>query len=265
MEHLKKKQAKRFYALVLGGSILGIAIMAYPLARLGLGIAQVFARGWSVLPDIGECLVTTLHVLALVLLIVVPVAFGIALWMYEFAHRKAVERVRAFMTGWAWMPSVFLGLLGWLLIGRHLGASVISMVAVLSLFVLPFMVMRFEQALHTVPETLRFTGLSLGASRMAVLINLTLPKAIWEILRSVVMCIERILGEATALLILVGTLPENGTLSMELFRLSWIGRADAAILAGILLLVLVCLRLFTARRWNGERSRRRSGYGWHMD
>ena len=39
----------------------------------------------------------------------------------------------------------------------------------------------------------------------------------------------------------------------ELFRLTWLGRQDAAVLAMGLVLVMILLRVLTALKWRGER------------
>lgn len=261
----KKNTNKYFRRAIYVLAALAVFMMLWPLVLMLRDAAAVFFRGWSVLPDIGRSLLTTLSVLLLVLLIALPCGFGMALWMYVHDHLKAVRRLRELFTILAWLPSVMLGLIARSLLVPYLGDGRLAMIVLLAMFVMPFLVIRFEQALQSVPPSIRRAGLILGATPMAVVWNLVLPKAVWELLRCCVMCVERILGEATALLMLFSAVPAGSMLSIELFRLAWIGRGDAIVLALLLAGCLVILRLATARRWDGQMQEKHSGLKWHRD
>ena len=66
----------------------------------------------------------------------------------------------------------------------------------------------------------------------------------------------------TALLVLMGAVMPNQVLATELFRLTWLGRQDAAVLAMGLVLVMILLRVLTALKWRGEREEENCRYNW---
>ena len=247
-----------FTVLVCLLALLTLFILLLPLVGLVKDSALVLLRNFVVLPGISGMLLATLRLLGWVLLFVVPLSFMVALWMYEFARPDALRRLRSLLELLSWMPAVFLGLLGRLLITPLSDNSMTSMVCIMVVFVFPFLTTRFDLALRSVPRQVRRTGFALGASARATLFQLVIPAALWELLRSCVMCVERILGEATALLMLFAAVPQNNVLSVYLFQMQ---REDSALLALCFGLFLCVLRLLTAKRWDelgdaGNRPRR---------
>lgn len=237
-------------------ALMALLLPAIGLCRDGLDVA---VRNFIVLPGIGKNILATLRLLGWVMLIVTPLSLGMAVWMSEYAMPKSRKRLRRVLELCSWFPSVLLGLLGRLLLTPWLGNGIMGMTVVMALFVLPFLTMRFEIALRTVPKGLRVTGLALGATRPAIICKLLLPSAAWELLRACVMCAERILGEATALLVLLSAIPESSMIPVELVRLTALGRPDAALLALLFGLCLCVLRLLTSKRWDGFNAGLRRG------
>ena len=103
---------------------------------------------------------------------------------------------------------------------------------------------------------------ALGGSFGQVFFKIIIPQATPDLSRVVLSLIERILSEATALLVLMGAVMPNQVLATELFRLTWLGRQDAAVLAMGLVLVMILLRVLTALKWRGEREEENCRYNW---
>jgi len=62
--------------------------------------------------------------------------------------------------------------------------------------------------------------------------------------------------------VLMGTLMPNQLLATELFRLAWLGRKDAAVLAFGLMLGMIVIRMLTMRRWRSEGGEENCRYNW---
>ena len=113
--------------------------------------------------------------------------------------------MRRFLHGFTRVPAVLLGLVGHVLIGKNaaLHESVYTMSAMLTLMALPFMISRMDVALRAVPERYLLAGQLLGGRRMDILWRIVLPQALPDIVRGGLELVERVLCEATALLVLM--------------------------------------------------------------
>ena len=250
----RKLRNNIFLAVTILLALGTVAMLALPLLRLAFDAVTALLRSWGVLPGIEAVIAKTLQVLLLVLALVLPISLLITLWMYEYLHGLALGRVQRFLKGLSRVPAVLVGLLGnWLISGNaQAHGSIWSMAALLTVMCLPFMISRVDAALRAVPEKYRMAGEALGGRRMAVLGLVVLPQALPQIVRASLRLVERILCEATALLTLMGAVMPDQVLATELFRLAWLGREDAAVLAFGLAALMILLRLTTTRRWRSE-------------
>lgn len=260
----RKLRNNIFLAVTILLALGAVAMLALPLLRLAFDAVTALLRSWGVLPGIGAVIVKTLQVLLLVLALVLPISLLITLWMYEYLHGLALGRVQRFLKGLSRVPAVLVGLLGnWLISGSaQAHGSIWSMAALLTVMCLPFMISRVDAALRAVPEKYRMAGEALGGRRMAVLGLVVLPQALPQIVRACLRLVERILCEATALLTLMGAVMPDQVLATELFRLAWLGREDAAVLAFGLAALMILLRLTTTRRWRSEGEEANCRYNW---
>lgn len=260
----RKTRNKLFYAVVilLAGTALAWALL--PMLSLAHDAMMALLRSWGVLPGIGEVLRNSLIVLSMVMLITLPLSLMITIWMFEYVRGKALIRIKRFMHGFSRVPAVLLGLIGHAFIGESptLHNSLLTMSAMLTILAVPFMVSRMDNALRAVPELYILAGEALGAKRMDILRMFVLPRALPQIARGMLELVERVLCEATALLVLMGALMPNQLLATELFRLAWLGRKDAAVLAFVLMAVMIVIRVLMMRRWRSEGGEENCRYNW---
>ena len=112
------------------------------------------------------------------------------------------------------------------------GRSVIAGSLTLMLVVLPIVIISTQEALRSVPSSLRAAGLGLGATQWQVIRNVTLPAAIPGIMTGSILAMSRAIGEAAPILILSGaifitTSPSNLMDSFTIMTLQifdWTGR-----------------------------------------
>lgn len=260
----RKTRNSVFIVLIVALSVCAMALLLVPLGRLTVDAVMALLRSWGVLPGIDAVFSQTVQVLALVLVLVLPISLLITLWMYEYLHGRALARVQRFLGGCSRVPAVLVGLVGnWLISqSKEPPSGVFVMAVLMTVMFLPFMVSRMDAALRAVPEKYRIAGEALGGRHLAVLGLIVLPQALPQIVRSVLRLVERVLCEATALLVLMGAVLPDQVLATELFRLAWLGREDAAVLAFGLAAVMLMIRLITTRRWRSEGEEANCRYNW---
>ena len=235
----------RAYAVVvtlLGGSVLfvvGLIIMV--CARLSwpafakLGFFHFLAGSdWNpvedsfgALPFIYGTLVTS----GIAIVLAMPVAIGLALFLTEMSPARVRRVVSFFVEILAAIPSVVFGLwgllvlvpvlrdtiepalsrwLGWvpMFSGPPLGIGFLPAGIVLSIMILPTIASVTIEVLRTMPAALREGALALGATRWEAIRAVVLPYASRGILGAIILGLARALGETMAVTMLIGNQPE---------------------------------------------------------
>ncbi len=253
---------RRFICVILLLCGMALAFLLYPMISLAVAAVTTYLRAWGVLPGIGVVALRTLLLLVLTVALVLPLSFGI----FRLLRRRArwEPTVRHSIAGVSRVPAVLMGFIGYLIIRNHanLRGRIFPMAVLLAVMFIPSCLFHMEQAIDSLPEEYRMAGEALGGSVNKVLLFVLIPVAKPELLRTGLELIEDILCEATALLVLMGAIDEGQVLSTELFRLAYLGRADAAVLAFLLMAALILLRFFTARRFRREKEDSLCRYNW---
>ena len=119
----------------------------------------------------------------------------------------------------------------------------------LSLLVLPVIVIATQEALRTVPNSLRQAALALGATRWQMVRDHVLPAALPGILTGTILSLSRAIGETAPLLMVGAALSELFAASIILHP--WVGFGMvAAVVAGTNYL---CMKFWTFMR-SGHRA-----------
>lgn len=153
----------------------------------------------------------SLWLLGLVALLGIPVGVGAGVFLEEYMPPGRPRRlIQTNIANLAGVPSVVYGILGLSLFvrafgvkGVALGPSLLAGVLTLSLLILPTIVITTQEALRTVPPSLRQAALALGATRWQVVSGHVIPAALPGILTGTILGLSRAIGE-TAPLLLVG-------------------------------------------------------------
>ncbi len=156
-------------------------------------------------------LVGTLWLLGLVAVIGIPVGIGAGVFLEEYAPPGRLKRIiQTNIANLAGVPSIVYGILGLALFvrafgvrGLALGPSLLAGVFTLGLLILPTIVITTQEALRTVPTSLRQAALALGATRWQVVRGHVLPAALPGIMTGTILGLSRAIGE-TAPLLMVG-------------------------------------------------------------
>lgn len=211
----RRRRADRAWRLVLLGcaslSVLALAALLATLVVKGAGaLSGDFLTGYpsrfASRAGIYPAIVGTLLVGLLSMLVAVPLGIAAAVYLNEFAKDdRLTTLLRASIANLAGVPSVVFGILGLALFVRAmaLGRSVLAAGLTLGLLTLPIIIVVAEEALKTVPRSIREAAFGLGASRWQVVRHHVLPYALPGMLTGSILALSRAMGE-TAPLILIG-------------------------------------------------------------
>ena len=229
--------------LVLAGMTLQMTHAALPaLKHFGLGF--LVGREWNpVLEDYGALPMVfgTLVSSLLALILAVPVALGVAIYLAELAPLWIRRPLGLVVELLAAIPSVIYGLWGifvlapWLregpqpFLAKHFGflpffqgtprgLGLMAAVLILAIMILPTIASVSRDVLLAVPNTLREGALALGTTRWEMIRRAVMPCAVSGIVGAVILGLGRALGETMAVTMLIGNRPE---ISWSLFDPSY--------------------------------------------
>ena len=209
---------------VLLSSILFAALQGKPdnpwyavwanLQELWALVRTVAVRRQSTDPELAGYrvgIVGSLWLLGLVTALGIPVGIAAGLYLEEYAPPGRLRRiVQTNIANLAGVPSIVYGILGLAVFvrafGREslaLGPCLLAGALTLSLLILPIIVITTQEALRTVPSSLRQAALALGATRWQMVYGHVLPAALPGILTGTILGLSRAIGE-TAPLLMVG-------------------------------------------------------------
>jgi phosphate transport system permease protein len=148
----------------------------------------------------------TLYVIGGVVLFIVPVGVGAAIYLEEYADKtRWINRViEVNIQNLAAVPSIVFGILGLAFIVRgplSLGFVAAAGSLTLSLLVLPTVILAAREAIKAVPPSIRLGSLGLGATQWQTIWHHVLPGALPGILTGIILAVSRAIGEAAPLLL----------------------------------------------------------------
>jgi phosphate transport system permease protein len=155
-------------------------------------------------------IIGTLELVAGVLLLVVPIGVGAAVYLEEFADKTRWwnRLIEINIQNLAAVPSIIYGILGLAFIVRgpmSLGFILVSGAITLALLVLPVVIIAGREAIRAVPDSIRQASLALGATRWQTVRYQVLPASIPGVATGVILAVSRALGEAAPLLLVGAT------------------------------------------------------------
>src|SRR5262249_19571132 len=210
--------------------------------------------------------VGSLWLLVLVAAIGIPVGIGAGVYLEEYARPGRLRRlIQTNIANLAGVPSIVYGILGLALFVRAFGIKALALgpvllagVLTLSLLILPIIVIRTEEAMRAVPQSLRQAALALGATRWQMIRGHVLPSALPGILTGTILGLSRAIGETAPLLMVgaagailrppKGPLDRYSALPVEIYKYARLpdNRFQTVAAGGILILVALLLSLNAA-------------------
>ncbi len=163
----------------------------------------------------------TLWVTAISLVLALPLSLLTAIFLTEYSRSWVKKWVYPALDILAALPSVIYGVWGTLLIvpwisdwlAPHFvdfstGYTVLAGGIVLSVMIVPLLVSLFVEIFSTVPQDLRDSSQSLGATRWQTTRRVVLRHSLPGVFAAIVLAVSRAMGETIAVLMVCGNLPE---------------------------------------------------------
>jgi len=237
-------------AVFAASAVVLIAAMAIELVMEStpslskFGLSFLWSSDWDPVAEVYGALpyiFGTVMSSLLALVIAVPIALGVAIFLVELAPRPLARPIGFMVELLAAVPSVVYGLwgifvlapwlrehlepflahtLGWLPFfqGKARGIGMLCGGVVLAIMILPTIASVSRDVLRAVPAAQREGALALGATRWEMIRAVVLPYARSGILGAVILGLGRALGETMAITMVIGNRAE---ISWSLFKLGY--------------------------------------------
>ncbi len=194
------------------------------IRRIGL-IPFLFGKVWdstAAEPSFGilPFILTSVYGTAGAILLGVPVGFFTAVYLAKLAPAGVKRVMQAAVSMLAGIPSVVYGLVGMLILVPGIrkifhvpdGSSLLAAIIVLAIMILPSIIKVSVTALEAVPKEYEDASLALGATPVETYFKVSVPAARSGIAAAVVLGVGRAIGEAMAVMMVSGNVPNMPSL-----------------------------------------------------
>ena len=210
-----------FFAAILVAVITVFLLISGIPAIKEIGIVDfLFGKVWASTADdpsygILPFILTSVYGTLGAVLIGVPTGIMCAVFLSETKKGIFGNIVRKTVDLLSGIPSVVYGLVGMIIIvpavrevfGLPDGANLFSAIIVLAVMILPSVISVSETALRAVPKEYKEASLALGATKTETVFGITIPAARSGIITSVILGVGRAIGEAMAVMMVSGNVP----------------------------------------------------------
>ena len=207
---------------------------------------------------ISTVIVSTIYLVGLTMVVLVPIGIGAAIYMAEYAPDNRLTRIiRYGVETLAGVPSIIFGLFGFALFVTvlHFNFSILSGALTLVCLLLPTMIRTSEEAIKSVPYSHREAALALGATKWQMVWRVLLPTALPGIVTAIILCVGRAIEETACLYVTMGgaagmptsLLSPGRTLSLHVYYLAMETKnMEKAMATGaVLIITIVFINTFT--------------------
>ena len=196
----KSNQASAYYFLTVA-----ILLILYPLVII---VGNIVFNGiggisWEFLTQdvsrhgtkggVFPALVGTLLIMIGTVFIALPLGIGCAVYLQEYVIRIAVDILQG-------IPSIVHGLFGLAFFVPIFGISLLSGILIMGFLTLPIIIRASEEALRSVPLSLREGSYAVGATKWQTIRRVVLPPALPGIVTGTVLGVGRAAGETAPII-----------------------------------------------------------------
>ena len=191
----------------------------------------LFGRTWASTasqPQYGilPFILTSVYGTAGAIVLGVPVGFLTAVYLSKVAPKRVRTVLQSAVSLLAGIPSVVYGLVGMLVLVPAIrkvfrlpdGASLLAAILVLAVMILPSIIKVSVTALEAVPKEYEDASLALGATPVETYFRVSVPAAKSGIAAAVVLGVGRAIGEAMAVMMVSGNVPNMPSSIFESVR-----------------------------------------------
>jgi phosphate transport system permease protein len=163
--------------------------------------------------DVKTVFVGTVMISLIAMLVATPLGLGSAMYLSEYASRRARRILKPILEVLAGIPSVVMAYFVISFISPDIvqrifsGATFYNMLGAgigVGILISPIVASVAEDAMHAVPSTLREASFGLGARRKATTLQTVFPAAVSGIVAALILGVSRALGETLVVTLAAG-------------------------------------------------------------
>jgi phosphate transport system permease protein len=150
---------------------------------------------------IWTCIEGTFWLVIGAMLVSAPLGIGAAIYINEYSHQVRLNRWISIAVGCLnGVPSVVYGLFGLAFLVTSVGVSLLAGSVILGLMNLPTIILTSQEALKSVPNSLREGSVALGASNWQTIKKVVMPSALPGIITGLIIGVARAAGETAPIM-----------------------------------------------------------------
>ncbi|WP_027965093.1 phosphate ABC transporter permease subunit PstC [Halalkalibacillus halophilus] len=164
---------------------------------------------FGILPLINGTLLSTL----IAILVAGPIGIMAAIYLSEYASERLRKKLKPMLEVLAGIPTIVYGFFAFTFVTPIIRAvwpsveatNILSPGIVMGIMIIPMVASLSEDAMNSVPNSMREGALALGATKLEVTFKVIIPAAISGIIASFVLAISRAIGETMIVTIASGS------------------------------------------------------------
>jgi len=223
--YLKEKLIPKFLFLIASVSFLTTLGIVYVLLFESfhffkeVSIIEFFTgtvlKPMSQNPQFGilPLLVGTLTATTIALVVAVPVGLLTAIFLSEYASKRARQILKPIIEVLAGIPTIVYGFFAFTFVTPVLqkifpeleATNILSPGLVMGIMIIPMVASLSEDAMNAVPQSIRDGALGLGSSKIEVTLKVVIPAAFSGIVASIILAFSRAIGETMIVTIASGS------------------------------------------------------------
>jgi len=212
---LRRTSAKSYQKIAVTSVTVSVVVVLF---MLGVILYYIVANGipnvsWEFLTqpprDLGReggifpAIIGTLYLVGGAILVSVPPGVGAGIYLSEYAKEgKVTKLIRAGIDNLNGTPSIVFGLFGFafLVLYLNFGISLVAGMLTLAFMVLPTIIRTTEEAVKSVPQSIREASLAVGATKWQTISKVVLPPAAPGVITGVILSVGRAAGETAPIM-----------------------------------------------------------------
>ena len=221
----RMRKERRTHAVVMGAGFASVVISGLIVVSL-VGEAWTFISQveWATLwtdgwfprrgqYDVKTIVAGSLIITGIAMVVAAPVGFGAAVYLAEYAPRRVRRVLKPLLEVLAGIPSVVLGFFALTFISPAIvqnlrdGTPQANMAAAgigVGILVVPLVASVSEDALRSVPVSLREASYGLGAKKVTTVTRVVVPAAVSGLVAGLIVAVSRAVGETMVVFIAAG-------------------------------------------------------------
>lgn len=160
-------------------------------------------------------IIGTLKITLIAILVAVPIGISAAIYLSEYASENVRRVIKPILEILAGVPTIVYGFFALTFVTPVLQAvfpeikifNAISPGIVVGIMIIPMIASLSEDAMSSVPKSIREGALAMGSTKFEVAWKITIPAALSGIIASIVLAVSRAIGETMIVSLAAGSTP----------------------------------------------------------